>query len=188
MPNILLLLLIALISVLCSGSIEEPADDSLQLPVYFDASRHFLRVKGQFYTKKSLSKGTILNEEILPKARVFRYTDFEVLDKPDFKPNTKIETLILNYNAIACNCAQWSDSKVDKRDAGKKTYYWLEPANKKLIDADRLFDGTHLPVRIRVTGQIVAENGFPKNKNLAKVNENEAGKVFRYTRIEVLRK
>ncbi len=103
----------------------------------------------------------------------------------DFKP-TKVETLFLNYNAIACTCAQWSDSKIDKRDAGKKAYYWLEPADKNLMDADQLFDGTHLPVKIRVTGQVMTEKGFPKNKNLGKVNENEAGKVFRYTKIEVL--
>lgn len=165
----------------------EPADENMGLPVYFDVFRHFLRIKGQFYTKEGVPKGTIQNEEPLPKGKVFRYTELEVLDKPDFKPETKLKNLILNYNAIACTCARWSESN-KKGNVGKSDYYWLEPANKKLIDADQLFDGTHLPVKIIVTGHIVTERGFPKNKNLTKVNENEAGKVFRYTKIEVLQK
>lgn len=33
---------------------------------------------------------------------------------------------------------------------------------------------------------VVSENGFPKG-NLSKVGQDEAGKVFRYTKIEVLK-
>ncbi len=116
-----------------------------------------------------------------------KYTEFKVPDKPASKSGSKIQTLILNYNAIACTCAQWSTSDKEEK-IGKKNYYWLEPADKSLIDADHLFDGTHLPVKIKVTGQVITEKGFPKNKNLSKVNEKESGKVFRYTKIEVLDK
>ncbi|WP_294331536.1 hypothetical protein [uncultured Chryseobacterium sp.] len=165
----------------------EPADENLELPVYFDVLRHFLRIKGQFYTKKDVPRGTIQNEEPMPKGKVFRYTELEVLDKPDFKSDSKIETLFLDYNAIACTCAQWSESH-KKQNEDQKIYYWLEPANGKLMDADKLFTGNNLPVKIKVTGQVVSEKGFPKNKNLVKVSEKEAGKVFRYTNIKVLRK
>ncbi|MGB5028581.1 MAG: hypothetical protein WBO38_08760, partial [Chitinophagaceae bacterium] len=68
----------------------------------------------------------------------------------------------------------------------KRIRYWLEPSNETLIKADTLFNGENLPVQIKVTGQIVSENGFPK-RNLSKVGQDEAGKVFRYSKIEVLK-
>jgi hypothetical protein len=163
----------------------EPAHDSLQLPNYFDPSRHSLKVIGQFYTKPDYPKGTVQTEERLEKAKVFRYTKIEVIDRPNFKPKSKIETLTLDYNAIACTCAQWSESKYSNKP-DKKVYYWLEPNNKKLIQADTLYNGENLPVQIKVTGQIVSENGFPKI-DLSKVGQDEAGKVFRYTKIEILK-
>jgi len=163
----------------------EPANDSLKLPVYFDPARHSIKVKGQFYTKPDYPKGTVLTEEPLDKAKVFRYTAMEVVDKYNFKPDSKIETLTLTYNAIACTCAQWSESRFDKYP-DKRIRYWLEPANEKLINADTLFNGENLPVQIKVSGQIISENGFPK-RDLAKVGQEEAGKVFRYTTIEVLK-
>jgi hypothetical protein len=163
----------------------EPADSELDLPIYFDPFRHRLKIEGQFYEREDYPQGTVEMEEPLPKAKVFRYTKIKVIDKPNFKPDTKVQTLTLNYNAIACNCAQWSESKnTDTPD--KRIYYWLEPANADLIQADTLFNGGNLPVQIRVTGQIVSENGFPK-RSMSKVGQDEAGKVFRYSKIDVLR-
>jgi len=163
----------------------EPADRELDLPIYFDAFRHRLKIEGQFYERKDYAQGTVEMEEPMPKAKVFRYTKIEVTDKPTFKPDTKIETLTLDYNAIACTCAQWSESKY-RSNPDKRIHYWLEPDNKKLIQADTLFNGENLPVQIKVTGQIVSENGFPK-RNISKVGHDEAGKVFRYSKIEVLK-
>lgn len=162
----------------------EPAKDSLELPIYFDVSRHRIKIKGQFYTRPGYPRGTVQTEELLEKAKVFRYTEIEVVDKPSFKPVSKIQTLTLSYNAIACTCAQWSESKFDN-NPDKRIYYWLEPVNENLITADMLFDGENLPLQIKVTGQIISETGFPKRK-LSKVGKGEAGKVFRYTKIEVL--
>lgn len=162
----------------------EPANNSLELPIYFDAFRHSLKVSGQFYERENYSQGTIEMEEKMPKAKVFRYTKLEVIDKPNFKPDSKIEELTLIYNTISCTCAQWSENRKSE-DTDSKNYYWLEPANEKLINTDTLFSGKNLPLIIKVTGQIVTENGFPK-KELAKVSQDEAGKVFRYTKIEVI--
>ncbi len=164
----------------------EPAEEGLDLPLYFEPSRHSLKIVGQFYVKEDYPQGTVEEEEPMPRAKVFRYTKLEVIDKPDFNPGTKTETLTLDYNAIACTCAQWSESKY-AGNPGKKVYYWLEPADKTLIPADKLFNGNNLPVQIKVTGQIVSENGFPKI-DLQKVAPGEAGKVFRYTKIEVIKK
>ncbi len=163
----------------------EPASDSMELPIYFDAARHRIKVKGQFYTRPDYPKGTVQTEEQLEKARVFRYTEIQVIDKPNFKPNSKVQTLTLSYNAISCTCAQWSEPQFDNNPE-KRARYWLEPSNQNLINADTLFDGENLPVQIKVTGQIVSENGFPK-RNLSKVGQDEAGKVFRYTKIQVLK-
>ncbi len=162
----------------------EPADKTLELPIYFDAFRHRLKVIGQFYEKKDYPQETIEMEEPMPKAKVFRYTKFEVIDNPDFKADSKVETLTLIYNAISCTCPQWSNArKSENIDTNQN--YWLEPANEKLINADKLFSGENLPVIIRVTGQVVTENGFLKRK-LAKIGKEEAGKVFRYTKIEII--
>jgi hypothetical protein len=163
----------------------EPVDDSLELPIYFDASRHRIKVTGQFYTRPDYPKGTVQTEEQLEKAKVFRYTEIEVIDKPNFKPDTKIQTLTLSYNAISCTCAQWSEPQFDN-NPDKRIRYWLESSNETLIKADTLFDGENLPIQIKVTGQIISENGFPK-RNLSKVGQDEAGKVFRYSKIEVLK-
>jgi hypothetical protein len=162
----------------------EPANKALELPIYFDPFRHRLKVTGQFYEREDYPQGTIETEEEMPKARVFRYTKLEVIDNPNFKPDSKIETLTLIYNAISCTCAQWSETRYSN-DKSKKIYYWLEPSNAKLINADTLFNGENLPVIIKVTGQLVTENGFPK-RELTKVGQDEAGKVFRYTKIELI--
>jgi hypothetical protein len=162
----------------------EPADSELELPIYFDATRHRLKIEGQFYERKDYPQGTVEMEEPMPKGKVFRYTKIKIIDKPNFQPNTKVQALTLNYNAIACTCAQWSESNnAGKPD--KRKYYWLEPANKSLVDADTLFNGVNLPIKIKVTGQIVSERGFPR-RALSKVGQNEAGIVFRYTKIDVL--
>ncbi len=161
----------------------EPADKSLELPIYFDPFRHELKLMGQFYERKDYPQGTVEMEESMPKARVFRYTKFAVIDKPNFNPDSKVETITLIYNAISCTCAQWNETRYS--DEEDKIYYWLEPENEKLTNADTLFDGRNLPVVIKVTGQIVSENGFPK-RNLAKAKQDDAGKVFRYTKIEVI--
>lgn len=57
----------------------EPANKALEIPLYFDPARHFIRVTGQFYVKPDYPKGTIQTEETLDKARVFRYTRITVL-------------------------------------------------------------------------------------------------------------
>ena len=163
----------------------EPANNSLELPMYFEPSRHILKVEGQFYEKEDYPQGTIEMEEKMPKAKVFRYSNLEVIDNPNFKPESKVETLTLIYNAISCTCAQWSDTRKSEEN-DRKNYYWLEPANEKLINADKLFNGENLPIIVKVTGQVVSENGFPK-RELIKVSQDEERKVFRYTKIEIQR-
>ena len=51
----------------------------------------------------------------------------------------------------------------------------------------KLYNGLNFPIEIKVTGQIISENGFPK-REISKVGQDEAGKVFRYSKIEILKK
>jgi len=98
--------------------------------------------------------------------------------------SNKTQTLDLSFGAIACTCAQWSESKLEKKQ--NKEYIFLEPSNNKLKNADDLFDGIHLPVRILVTGRFYTKKGFPKNYRPAKGAPSPA-KVFKYTRLKVIR-
>ena len=164
----------------------EPENKELELPNYFDAFRHIVKIEGQFYENKDYPQGTIEMEEKMPKAKVFKYSKLEVIDNPSFKPETEVETLTLTYNGISCTCAQWSETQKNIK-TDKKQNYWLEPANEKLINAEILFDGENLPLIIKVTGQVVTENGFPNSKNLSKVDNDEEGKVFKYTKIEIIK-
>lgn len=163
----------------------EPANSGLELPLYFDATRHFIKVVGQFYVRPDYPKGTIQGEEHLDKAKVFRYTKIEVFKKDIEYSSKEDTTLNLSYNAIACTCAQWSDTK-SMADTTKE-YYYLEPANNKLINADKLFNGYNLPLQIQVTGQIVSYAGFPTGFNPIKGDPKDAI-VFRYTKIIILNK
>ena len=164
----------------------EPATEDLKLPIYFDSFRHLLNIEGQFYEKEDYPQGTIEGKEPMPKAKVFRYTKINVIDKPDFKPINKVETLTLVYSGLNCICAQWSETKYSD-DPEKKVYYWLEAASEKLIQAETLCSGKELPVKVRVSGQIVSDIGFPKTKQLSNVRHADAGNVFRYTKIKVIK-
>jgi hypothetical protein len=62
----------------------EPANDKLEVPDYFLPSKHFLKIKGQFYERKDYPQGTVEMEEKLPKAKVFRYTEMKVIKNPAY--------------------------------------------------------------------------------------------------------
>jgi hypothetical protein len=100
----------------------EPADKSLELPIYFDPLRHKLKLTGQFHIREDCPQGTVETEKHMPQARVFRYSKIEVIDNPNFRPDSKVETLTLIYNAIACTCAQWSETRFSN-ETYKKKYF-----------------------------------------------------------------
>jgi len=162
----------------------EPAKPELELPLYFGPARHYIKVTGQFYVKPDYPKGTEETEEQLDKAKVFRYSTIEVKKIDLDYPSQDDTTLTLNYNAIGCTCAQWSDTKSSADSI--KEYYYLEPAETTLINADKLFEGNNLPLQVQVTGQIVSYAGYPTGFNPTK-GEPKAATVFRYTKIKVIK-
>ena len=165
----------------------EPVNDSLQLPIYFEPCRHRIKVKGQFYSEPDYPKGTVQTEEHLDKAKVFRYNTLEVIENSslEYLPEDD-QILTLDYNAIECTCAQWSESKFSDLP-NKRKYLYLERGNKNIINADTLFNGNNLPIRIKVTGQFVSESGYPTGYNPLK-GIPKPGKVFRYSKIKIVDK
>lgn len=57
----------------------EPANKDLVLPDTFRFATDRIRFTGQFYEREGYPKEYILTEELLDKAKVFRYTKYEVL-------------------------------------------------------------------------------------------------------------
>ena len=96
----------------------------------------------------------------------------------------KIVTLDVGYGAIECTCAQWSETKYSN-SMNNRPEFFLEPANPSLINADALYKGDKLGIRVLVTGQFYAKKGFPKNYYPVKGDPAPA-RVFRYSKIKVI--
>jgi hypothetical protein len=96
----------------------------------------------------------------------------------------KIQTLDVSFAAISCPCAQWFETS-QLKSTDNRTYIFLEPSNNKIINADTLFDGNNLPVRILLTGQFYQKKGYPKNYRPVK-GDPKIEKVFRYTKLKIV--
>lgn len=57
----------------------EPADSSLELPDTLGYSGDLIRFIGQFYKDKGYPKQYVKTEQKVDKAKVFRYTKYEIL-------------------------------------------------------------------------------------------------------------
>jgi hypothetical protein len=133
-----------------------------------------------------LTTGTTTPNIANNHTRVFMPVDTSGTRKtPNPIPLKKDTTLVLWYNAISCPCAQWTAYSEGFPDSTTQFYY-LEPANKKLTVADDLWDGNSLPLAIKVTGQITSYYGKPKEYPTKVIPE--PANVFRYTKIEVVKK
>ncbi|MHC0444852.1 hypothetical protein ACWA1F_05550 [Flavobacterium sp. 3-218] len=92
----------------------------------------------------------------------------------------KEEVLILSYSAIDCPCAQW---KIENQKNTKNIY--LERANNKILDADKIWDGKTLPLKLRLKGYFKKDLGIPRN--FSTKGNPKPGKVFLYTKIEEIK-
>lgn len=91
------------------------------------------------------------------------------------------ETLTLEYNAISCACAQWCEVR-ENNNAENRSYIYLEPANTAIENADSLWRGDNLPLKIKVKGRFISEKGYPANYQPRK-SKPEPARVFRYFEI-----
>jgi hypothetical protein len=63
----------------------EPADTSLKNADNIIPSEDYIKVTGQFYTRKGYPKGTYQREEQLDSARIFRYSKISVLKHKKYR-------------------------------------------------------------------------------------------------------
>lgn len=97
-----------------------------------------------------------------------------------FYQQDKKEEIIIHYAAISCNCAQWTIT-----NSKSKEHIYLERNNNKIIDADKIWDGKTLPLKIKVTGYFKKEKGLPAGINLK--GDPKPARVFKYDKIEILK-
>jgi len=101
--------------------------------------------------------------------------------KQRIKPETVKNTVItVAYGAVACTCAQWVIYPTQNRE-----YIYLERTNKRLIDANDLWDGAHLPLLLKLTGSFYKNKGIPPNYREVKGSPDSA-RIFKYRKIEIL--
>lgn len=93
------------------------------------------------------------------------------------------ESKILYYNAISCTCPNW----ILENSVEKSEIYYLEPINESILDASKLWNGKNLPLKIKVIGNLISENDYPDYFSEKQINKGaEKGKIFRYTKIEII--
>jgi hypothetical protein len=86
--------------------------------------------------------------------------------------------IIATYSAISCPCAQW-------KVKGEKENIYLERENKKLAEADKLWDGKTLPFKVTVKGKFKEGKGVPKGYGTK--GQPEPAKIFVYSEIKILK-
>jgi hypothetical protein len=91
----------------------------------------------------------------------------------------KEEEIIVLYSAISCSCAQWQIVSSKSKEP-----IYLERFNTKIVDADKIWDGKTLPLKLKVSGNFKKEIGLPAEMNF-KGNPKPA-RVFQYNKIEVI--
>ena len=179
----------------------EPADSSLILSDTLGYTGDIVQFIGQYYVDKGYPKDYIKGEQQVDKAKVFRYTSFKIiksnysqsiadqidsakflLDKGTLSRQTK--TLDVSYVAIMCTCPQWFETKY-ANDTSNIEHFYLEPASDKIVAANRLYDGTNIPLRISVTGQFYSKKGYPANYFPTK-GDPEPARVFRYDKLKFI--
>ncbi|WP_298147495.1 hypothetical protein [Flavobacterium sp.] len=90
----------------------------------------------------------------------------------------KEQQIIASYSAISCTCAQW---KVE----GELENIYLERANEKIKDVNKLWDGSTLPFKVALTGTFKPEKGIPKD--FPTKGEPKIAKIFVYTKVAVIK-
>ena len=94
-------------------------------------------------------------------------------------------TITVSYAAIECGCPQWFETKFKgvKFLEGVERFY-LEPADKDLINANALWDGKRLPLTIKITGRFSKEKGIPVTYHTK--GTPEKARIFWYNKITIV--
>jgi hypothetical protein len=115
-------------------------------------------------------------------------TSIDTIPIPDTPVHTltgKTITITVSYAAIACSCPQWFETKYQDVPflEGVERYY-LESTNTSLVNANRLWDGTTLPLTVKLTGQFSKEKELPITYHTK--GSPEKARIFWYDKITVV--
>lgn len=181
----------------------QPADSTLILSDTLGYNGDIVQFTGHYYLDKAYPKEYIKGEQQVEKNPIFRYTSYRIiksnyrqsladqidsakyfLDKGALGKRTEILDVL--YAAIMCTCPQWFETK-NANDTPNVEQFYLEPASHKIVSANKLYDGTNLPLRISVTGKFYLKKGYPANYFPTKGDPQPAN-VFRYDKIKIIQK
>jgi hypothetical protein len=109
----------------------------------------------------------------------------DVFDSSKNKLSDKTITITVSYAAIACGCPQWFETKYENIPFQEGVeHFYLEPINNKLMNANRLWDGKHLPLTLKITGRFTQEKEVPITYHTK--GEPEKARIFWYDKITVV--
>ncbi|MFT3903463.1 MAG: hypothetical protein QM727_09830 [Niabella sp.] len=109
----------------------------------------------------------------------------KLIDSSKKELSGKAVTITVSYAAIACSCAQWFETKYENVSflEGVERFY-MEPMDAALLNANDLWDGESLPLKLKVTGRFSKEKGVPLTHSIK--GEPEKARIFWYDKITVL--
>ena len=94
-------------------------------------------------------------------------------------------TVSFSYAAIACGCAQWVNTKSKSVDLEDEVeHFYLEPLTDSLIMPDSLWDGSHLPFIVKVSGRFSKQTELPVTRHSKSTIEK--ARIFWYDNIIIV--
>jgi hypothetical protein len=117
-------------------------------------------------------------------------TSRKIENRLDFDKGASIDRavrLTVAYAVRGGPGAQWVQSKTMNDTSIYRNYFYLERADPSIINADTLFNGINLPIRLELNGQFYDKIGYPEHYQFIK-GSPEPARVFRYKTIKILQK
>lgn len=101
-----------------------------------------------------------------------------------------IETIEVSYIAWACDCANWLPIPRKNPDAEilDTDCIFIEPASPDLEVPDSYWKGETSEKKVRLTGSYYQTKGIPKDYSMNTDIKPDKALVFRYTKIEVVKR
>lgn len=166
----------------------QAADTTQNIPFYFDPYRHRVIVTGHYYQQPYYTYVTMRPgdkpQRKLSSDKVFRYNTLRTVLMPSQYLLTDDTVITFEYNAIACECAQWTNQ--NGHSALGKVHCYLERGNPNAPDADKLWTGDNLPLIVEARGHFVSVlPGYPDGYTPHKGHPDPAP-VFRYSSLRVI--
>ena len=134
-------------------------------------------------SKKEIIVQTKANKMIVKT----KFKHGEILSDSTNILENEIHKIELSYTVWGCACANWinvKDLKIEDTNLEVEKHIFIEPANENLELPDSF---NAMKNNIKVTGQFYINEDYPKG-TIQTEEDLKKAKVFRYTKIEIVRK